>query len=236
MKFANHERDGFETGFDLSDDLDYMHARFRSPLTGKFLSVDPVLGDPKMPQSWNRYTYAISNPLRNLDSTGRAAHDFSRGSTEDVKTAYRYQRALRELLKPEVKDYVQKQYGIDLEQALTPGGGTDDTRLVPLVGAVADYDNIGSTPWSDILRLNIDMDLFGNDGALFKAGLLHETIHWAADKAGFIFDKRGETPVEFQDAIDKMFKKYPQVMGHSQPPYVVELLQFGEPLTLTLTD
>jgi len=39
------------------DDLDYMHARHCSPLTGRFHSVDPALesADPFTPQSWNRY-------------------------------------------------------------------------------------------------------------------------------------------------------------------------------------
>jgi len=47
-----------------------MHARFRSPLTGRFLSVDPVGGSPQSPQSWNRYTYVRGNPLKYTDPTG----------------------------------------------------------------------------------------------------------------------------------------------------------------------
>jgi len=50
---------------------DYMHARFRSPLTGRFLSVDPAGGDPTRPQSWNRYAYVLGNPLKFTDPDGK---------------------------------------------------------------------------------------------------------------------------------------------------------------------
>lgn len=55
---------------------DYLHARFRSPLTGRFLSVDPVLNLKRtlgMPQAWNRYAYALGNPLRFVDPTSEIA-------------------------------------------------------------------------------------------------------------------------------------------------------------------
>jgi hypothetical protein len=39
---------------------------------GRFMSPDPLLssGRPGNPQTWNRYTYAGNNPLRNIDPTG----------------------------------------------------------------------------------------------------------------------------------------------------------------------
>ena len=72
MKLTGHERDLNNLG-SVADDLDYMHARFCSPLTGRFLSVDPVLPLQRVmrrPQSWNRYTYALGNPLKYIDPTG----------------------------------------------------------------------------------------------------------------------------------------------------------------------
>ncbi|MEM7048667.1 MAG: RHS repeat-associated core domain-containing protein [Acidobacteriota bacterium] len=69
LKFTGHERDHHGTpGQD--DDLDYMHARYCSPLNGRFLSVDPVGGSLKNPQSLNRYTYALNNPLKWVDPDG----------------------------------------------------------------------------------------------------------------------------------------------------------------------
>jgi RHS repeat-associated protein len=70
MKFTGHERDLASPG-GAGDDLDYMHARHESPVTGRFLSTDGHLGDPRSPQSWNRYTYAFNNPLRLIDHNGK---------------------------------------------------------------------------------------------------------------------------------------------------------------------
>ncbi len=69
LKFTGHERDFYADG--ASDDLDYMHARFCDPRVGRFLSVDPVLGSPDIPQSWNRYAYVRGNPLMYVDPTGK---------------------------------------------------------------------------------------------------------------------------------------------------------------------
>ncbi|MCP3995478.1 MAG: RHS repeat-associated core domain-containing protein [bacterium] len=71
MKFTGHERDFFAAG--ESDDLDYMHARYCSPHLSRFMSVDPVLGNPAIPQSWNRYAYALNSPINYTDPSGNIA-------------------------------------------------------------------------------------------------------------------------------------------------------------------
>ncbi len=48
--------------------------RFQLALTasgfGRFLSPDTIVPDPKDPQSFNRYTYSLNNPIKYTDSTG----------------------------------------------------------------------------------------------------------------------------------------------------------------------
>ena len=74
MAFTGHERDfSGGTGTNNWNTLDYMHARYYSSVWGRFLSVDPVLGEPADPQSWNRYTYVADNPIRNIDPKGLQA-------------------------------------------------------------------------------------------------------------------------------------------------------------------
>lgn len=70
MKFTGHERDRNDESMLI--DLDYMHARYCDPIVGRFLSVDP---DPdsivrSMPQSWNRFTEVLNNPLVFVDPHG----------------------------------------------------------------------------------------------------------------------------------------------------------------------
>ncbi|HSY52626.1 MAG TPA: RHS repeat-associated core domain-containing protein [Thermoanaerobaculia bacterium] len=68
MKFTGHERDQLASN---PNTLDYMHARFEMATMGRFLSVDPVLGGPGSPQTWNRYTYTGNNPIKGTDPTGK---------------------------------------------------------------------------------------------------------------------------------------------------------------------
>jgi RHS repeat-associated protein len=64
-KFTGYERDG-ET------QLDYAQARYYSPAIARFTSFDPLLSSakPAEPQSWNRYTYTVNNPLVYTDPSG----------------------------------------------------------------------------------------------------------------------------------------------------------------------
>ncbi len=84
MKFTGHERD-LNGAAGTGDDVDYMHARFCSPVVGRFLSVDrfsvaslqsqeggeELLNEYlRMPPNWNRYSYARENPLKYVDPDG----------------------------------------------------------------------------------------------------------------------------------------------------------------------
>lgn len=72
LKFTGHQRD-FASASSVADDLDYMHARYYNPLTGRFLSTDPAdSAKPGAPQTWNQYAYVRNNPLKYIDPDGRA--------------------------------------------------------------------------------------------------------------------------------------------------------------------
>jgi len=47
-----------------------MNARLYDPALGRFLSPDPYVQMPDMPQNFNRYSYTINNPLLYKDSNG----------------------------------------------------------------------------------------------------------------------------------------------------------------------
>jgi RHS repeat-associated protein len=80
-KFTGHERDGVND----ANALDYMHARYYASAMGRFLSVDPAIGNPAVPQSWNRYAYVTNNPITRLDPDGRDEYYFAwRSTSTDV--------------------------------------------------------------------------------------------------------------------------------------------------------
>ena len=65
QKFTGKERD-------TESRLDYFGARYFGGAGGRFTSVDPLLssGQIGQPQSWNRYSYGLNNPLRFVDPSG----------------------------------------------------------------------------------------------------------------------------------------------------------------------
>jgi RHS repeat-associated protein len=73
-KFTGHERDHDPAGETVAE-LDYMHARYYNAALGRFLSLDPVQGRPEAPQSWNRYSYVLNNPINRTDPDGRCTID-----------------------------------------------------------------------------------------------------------------------------------------------------------------
>ena len=62
-------------GFTKHEHLDrtgliHMNGRVYDPRLGRFLSPDPIVGDPTSSQSWNLYSYVGNNPLSYVDPTG----------------------------------------------------------------------------------------------------------------------------------------------------------------------
>ena len=62
-------------GYTFKETLEYMNlidfgGRVEDVFTGRFLSADPNIPDPTDPQSYNRYSYTVNNPLTRIDPTG----------------------------------------------------------------------------------------------------------------------------------------------------------------------
>jgi RHS repeat-associated protein len=79
------------TGDEYDTETGVEHTQFRqyAPAQGRWLTPDPAgfsAVDPTNPQSWNRYTYALNNPLRFLDPSGLTcfALDADGNVTNDV--------------------------------------------------------------------------------------------------------------------------------------------------------
>ena len=49
-----------------------MNARLYSPVLGRFLSPDPYVTMPDFSQNFNRYSYALNNPLKYIDPSGES--------------------------------------------------------------------------------------------------------------------------------------------------------------------
>jgi RHS repeat-associated protein len=85
QKFTGYERDA-ETN------LDYAEARYYAAGQGRFTGVDPLQSSarPGNPQSWNRYSYVVNNPLRLVDPSGMNYFVGGSGAADPFITEYRF--------------------------------------------------------------------------------------------------------------------------------------------------
>jgi RHS repeat-associated protein len=86
LKFTGHQRDLAPGDVHV---LDYMHARYYDGAVGRFLAVDPELHADRavrLPQKWNRYAYALNNPILNIDPDGRDEEIAANSNVEAIKT------------------------------------------------------------------------------------------------------------------------------------------------------
>jgi RHS repeat-associated protein len=57
--------------YDSDLGLYYLRARYYNPATGRFMSRDPLDGDPTDPKTLHKYVYAGSDPVNAIDPSGR---------------------------------------------------------------------------------------------------------------------------------------------------------------------
>jgi RHS repeat-associated protein len=66
-----------------STGLYYYGARYYDPSIGRFISPDTIVPNPANPQSLNRYSYCLNNPLKYVDPTGHADQQIGTASIGD---------------------------------------------------------------------------------------------------------------------------------------------------------
>jgi RHS repeat-associated protein len=80
QKFTGQRLDG--TG------LYYYGARYYDPTIGRFISADTIIPSPMNPQSLNRYSYCLNNPLKYTDPTGHDQIITSTGTSVNGQEGY----------------------------------------------------------------------------------------------------------------------------------------------------
>ncbi|HEX2834374.1 MAG TPA: RHS repeat-associated core domain-containing protein [Thermoanaerobaculia bacterium] len=190
MRFAGHWRD-FLGWLDVenSDYLDAMHARYYDPNVGRFLSVDPNPGsvDLAVPQSWNRYTYALNSPLVFIDPSGEIV-EFADAYTEQL-----------------YRDYMKS---LDVNSQDYVNAMLLESSEVTYVIRVKDLpDNVEGSLTSDGVKVFITLDSGGpNQAASLGSRMAHEIQHGAQFENGCVgFIKQGaQWTAIFTDVYDEV--------------------------------
>ena len=59
-------------------------ARIYDPALGRFAQADAVIPEPWKPVTWDRFSYALSNPIKNNDPTGHCSGDANDPNNPDI--------------------------------------------------------------------------------------------------------------------------------------------------------
>jgi len=86
-----------DTGQILDEDtgLYYYNARYYDPQLGRFIQPDDIISDIGDPQSYNRYSYVLNNPLRFTDPSGHQNEELEREITRQLLEWLRNDRETR---------------------------------------------------------------------------------------------------------------------------------------------
>ena len=68
--------------------LYYYGARYYDPEIGRFISADTIVPDPMNPQSFNRYSYCLNNPLKYMDPSGHTGEHYEVYKNKHMKMVY----------------------------------------------------------------------------------------------------------------------------------------------------
>ena len=224
-KFTGKERDT-ESG------LDNFGARYNASTMGRFMTPDPLLnsGRPSSPQTWNRYSYALNNPLKIKDPTG--LYNVNCGDDKSCqKSAERLKKGLEKLQNKvdKMKDSDQK---TRLEHALGAMGTQNDGNNVNVsFGAIAgtaaattDAHFDSATNSYSSFDVKFDMSKTGNSDANGMAiNGAHEGAHVGdyQDPLG-----RSQNPATAMDGFQYEFRGY-QTSAWAAQALGVSPLSFG---------
>jgi RHS repeat-associated protein len=189
-RYTGKERDA-ESG------NDYFGARYYASSMGRFMSPDPLLnsGRPDNPQTWNRYTYVLNNPLVEIDPTG--LYNLPEGCSDDKKCAANAANlkaglaALNKALDDgAIKDpavAVRVSQGLAAMGAENDGNNVD-VKFAPLSGTAAANTVANDPTGSGHYNITITFDPSKNkDSTAYAINADHEGIH-AYDYTNYMQD------------------------------------------------
>jgi RHS repeat-associated protein len=156
-----------------STGLYYYGARYYDPVIGRFISPDTIVPSPSNPQSLNRYSYCLNNPLKYIDPSGHyVAWVYDDHYEETVAAWNRYKEVNYETaILMEQSDELFSIGGGSLNGDL----GLTSKNLKPGLQSDGSYDFNSNT------RVTIDYDMINskrNEGIdAVVTVLAHEAVH-----------------------------------------------------------
>ncbi|MBK9709286.1 MAG: RHS repeat-associated core domain-containing protein [Acidobacteria bacterium] len=207
QRFDGYERDS-ETG------LDFAEARYFASMQGRFISPDPFLSSGQVddPQSWNRYSFGLNNPLRYTDPFGLYVFDSS--VTEEQRRKFRegLAQAGKDLAKVGEKygtnsnEYKKAQRALDV---YGEEGKNNGVTIFTKEGAGAGRTGVdgvagrrtADNPNGQNIRVEFDANIYNHSGLSNLIG--HEGSH-AADASEWVSSgfAASKNPTRYKTEVD----------------------------------
>jgi RHS repeat-associated protein len=179
QQFTGQQRDD-ETG------LDFFEARYFSSTQGRFTSVDPLLSSATSfdPQTWDRYSYALNNPLAFNDPSGMYTCSDSKNCSSDADKRFEQQRqaAIKKLADIEKRYGTNSKEYTDAARAVNAYGDPNkDNGVIVNFGSLAAGTQGTTSPnfpttGNNSVTVTIDLNQNKKDGDLLLT-IAHEGSH-----------------------------------------------------------
>lgn len=164
--------------------MDYFGARYYSSSQGRFTSSDEFLSSGRLesPQTWNRYTYVLNNPLAYTDPTG--FYEYADGTDDKYKA--RFEAQLKQAY--EQLDKIKARYGADSDEYINSkraldayGGVGEKNGVIVSFGRTSDGtpgETSGFFAKDGTKSINVRIDMSKNKSDVHLLGTIaHEGSH-----------------------------------------------------------
>jgi RHS repeat-associated protein len=167
-------------------------ARWYDPAVGRFIQADTIVPQPGNPQSLNRYSYTLNNPMRYTDPTGHTVEDDTDGGVPaEIYRLWRdYQIIIKGWLKHTETGWNNTNgWGIrDVETIIAASGD-----IAAAIGGIEQFQQGfgeitvikgGPENWAAIGKIGLGSAFLGQP---FPKGLfVHEAFHIENEHSGYV--------------------------------------------------
>jgi RHS repeat-associated protein len=160
--------------WDSDAGLVYAQQRWYSPMLGRMLSLDPVIGEPANPLSFHGFIYALANPLRYVDPDGRRD-----ATPEELAKFILYS----DLADKEYEKFGRRWVIYQMKQSLMPGTGDVgrarilEAHIREMKAAIARADDgepisvsVGGEPWKTSFETSDGKSIEMYDFPVYRTG------------------------------------------------------------------
>ena len=168
--------------------LYYYNARYYDANIGRFISADIIVQSPANPQTLNRYTYCLNNPLKYIDPSGHVA-EIDGVDTQlawEIYTNHRYLWDLNILyISESTQALLLAWFYLKINASALVDSIEQDVRTVAIqFGNSTSFERAVNNFGTNILTISHGFNNLANSTEIIACALAHESFHAGLYLAG----------------------------------------------------